>query len=106
MKLIPSLLIPLSIFAAAVAHAAEPAPANTGAPAPNSPPPHHRHGDMKGPPPFDPALCQGKAPGTVVELRMPDGRALRGSCQLVFLPDMPGQAAAPAQPAASAGKRP
>ena len=55
----------------------------------NPPPPPPPRGEMKGPPPFDPALCQNKAPGTVVETKMPDGRMLRGKCQLVFLPDPP-----------------
>lgn len=104
MKPIRPLLIPLSIFAAAAAGAAEPAPVSTVA-LPPSPPPHHRHGDMKGPPPFDPALCQGKAPGTAIELRMPDGGLMRGSCQLVFLPEMPGQAPAPGKPLPAGDKR-
>jgi len=104
MKPSHSLLIPLTIFAAA-ACAAETAP--TGAVSVPPPPPmHHRHGDMKGPPPFDPALCQGKTPGTAIELRMPDGGLVRGSCQLVFLPDMPGQAPAPGKAPPVADKRP
>lgn len=104
MKPIPTLLIPLSLLAIAAAHAAEPSPASAP-PVPNAPPPH-RHGDMKGPPPFDPALCQGKAPGTAVELRAPDGRLLRGSCQLVFLPDPPGQTPGQGPASAAGGKRP
>ena len=54
-------------------------------PAPPPPP----HGERKGPPPFDPALCQSKAPGTPLETKTPDGRTIRGKCQLVFLPDPP-----------------
>ena len=44
---------------------------------------------MKGPPPFDPALCKDKAVGTAVEATTPDGRTVRGTCQLVFLPERP-----------------
>lgn len=54
-----------------------------------NPPPPPR-GEMKGPPPFDPALCKDKVAGTVVEATAPDGRAIKGTCQLVFLPDRPG----------------
>ena len=54
-----------------------------------SPPPPPPLGERKGPPPFDPALCQSKAPGTPLETKTPDGRTLRGKCQLVFLPDPP-----------------
>lgn len=50
-------------------------------------PPPPPHGERKGPPPFDPALCQSKAPGTPLETKTPDGRTIRGKCQLVFLPD-------------------
>lgn len=53
-----------------------------------NPPPPPR-GDMKGPPPFDPALCKDKAAGTMVETTAPDGRAIKGTCQLVFVPDRP-----------------
>ena len=52
-------------------------------------PPPPPHGERKGPPPFDPALCQSKAPGTPLETKTPDGRTIRGKCQLVFLPDPP-----------------
>lgn len=52
----------------------------------NPPPPR---GEMKGPPPFDPARCKDKAAGTVVENTAPDGRTIKGTCQLVFLPDRP-----------------
>ena len=46
--------------------------------------------DHKGPPPhFDASLCTDKAPGTVVETTTPDGRTIKGSCQLVFLPERP-----------------
>ena len=55
----------------------------------NPPPPPPHRGEMKGPPPFDPALCQNKAPGTPVETKTPDGHLIRGKCQLVFLPDPP-----------------
>ena len=62
-----------------------------GYPPPPPPPPHHPHGDMKGPPPrFDASLCQDKAAGTVVETTTPDGRIIKGTCQLVFLPDRHG----------------
>lgn len=105
MKPILSLSILPTIFAAAAACAADTAPASAVS-APPPPPMHHRHGDMKGPPPFDPALCQGKAPGTAIELRMPDGGLLRGSCQLVFLPDMPGQTPAPGKVPPAGDKRP
>lgn len=54
----------------------------------NPPPPPRT--EMKGPPPFDSALCKDKAAGTAVETTAPDGRAIKGSCQLVFLPDRPG----------------
>ena len=53
------------------------------------PPPPPPRGEMKGPPPFDPALCKDKAAGTVIEVTTPDGRAMRGTCQLVFLPARP-----------------
>lgn len=55
----------------------------------NPPPPPPRGGEMKGPPPFDPALCKDKAAGATVEATTPDGRAIKGTCQLVFLPDRP-----------------
>ena len=106
MKATTPLLIPLSFFAAAAACAADPAPTRADFPAPPPPPPHHQHGDMKGPPPFDLSLCQGKAPGSAIEVRMPDGRTVRGSCQLVFLPEMPGQAPALGKTPATGDKRP
>ena len=53
------------------------------------PPPPPPRGEMKGPPPFDPALCKDKAVGTAVEATTPDGRTVRGTCQLVFLPERP-----------------
>ncbi|MFT3963565.1 hypothetical protein [Propionivibrio sp.] len=61
-------------------------PASAGDCGPPPPPPR---GEMKGPPPFDPALCNDKAAGTAVEITAPDGRTVRGTCQLVFLPDRP-----------------
>ena len=55
----------------------------------NPPPPPH--GDRKGPPPphFDPSLCKDKAPGATVEVKSPDGKTIKGTCQLVFLPERP-----------------
>ena len=53
------------------------------------PPPPPPRGEMKGPPPFDPALCKDKAAGTAVEATAPDGRTVRGTCQLFFLPERP-----------------
>ena len=51
------------------------------------PPPPREH---KGPPPhFDASLCKDKAPGTVIETTTPDGRTIKGTCQLVFLPERP-----------------
>ena len=58
-------------------------------------PPPPPHGERKGPPPFDPALCQSKAPGTPLETKTPDGRTIRGKCQLVFLPDPPDRPVGP-----------
>jgi hypothetical protein len=74
----PALLI-LSLATAPAAFAAEY----------GNPPPPPR-GEMKGPPPFDPSLCKDKAAGTTVEATTPDGHTIRGTCQLVFLPDRPG----------------
>ena len=52
------------------------------------PPPPNR--EMKGPPPhFDASRCKDKAPGTVVETTTPDGRTIKGTCQLVLLPERP-----------------
>jgi hypothetical protein len=77
MKAARLLLATMLAIPAAAACAAEPCP---------PPPPR---GEMKGPPPFDPALCKDKAAGTAVEITAPDGRTVRGTCQLVFLPDRP-----------------
>lgn len=106
MKAIHVLLPPLAMLAIATAHATDPAPVNADAPAPNGPPPPHRHSDMKWPPPFDPAPCQGKAPGTTVTVRTPDGRPMRGSCQVIFVPEMPAQPPRASPPAGAAGTRP
>ncbi len=69
----PSLLILTAVItSAACAH--------------DGPPPR----EMKGPPPhFDASLCKDKAPGTAVETTTPDGRTIKGTCQLVFLPERP-----------------
>lgn len=69
------------------------APCRASDASPPPPPPHHC--ERKGPPLFDPALCQGKAPGTPLETKTPDGRTLRGKCQLVFLPDPPDRPTGP-----------
>ena len=89
MRLILPIACLLAIAVTAPARAAD-----TNSPPP--PPPHR--GDRMGPPPFDPALCQNKAPGATVETKTPDGRTIRGKCQLVFLPDPPpaGAGSAPA----------
>lgn len=57
----------------------------------NPPPPRD---EMRAPPPppppmFDANLCKGKAAGTVVETTAPDGRTIKGTCQVVFLPERP-----------------
>jgi hypothetical protein len=52
----------------------------------NPPPPQ---GGPKAPPPIDPELCKGKAVGTSVETKTPDGRSITGTCQFVFLPNRP-----------------
>ena len=52
----------------------------------NPPPPQ---GGPKAPPPIDPELCKGKAAGTAIETKTPDGRSITGTCQLVFLPNRP-----------------
>jgi len=51
-------------------------------------------GNGKPPPPhppnfFDPALCKGMAPGAVLEFKSPEGKTIKGTCQLVFLLDRP-----------------
>lgn len=55
-------------------------------------PPPPPHGDSrKGPPPmFDASLCKGKAAGDTVETTAPDGKTIRGTCQLMFVPERPG----------------
>lgn len=54
----------------------------------NLPPPPR--GEMKAPPPpFDTRLCKDKAAGTVIETTDHDGRTLKGTCQVVFLPERP-----------------
>ena len=75
----PSQLILASMLAAtaAVACATDPV---------NAPPPRH---EMRPPPPPDPALCMDKAPGASVETTTPDGRTIKGTCQLIFLPERP-----------------
>lgn len=92
MNFLKYLLIPISFLAAASVYSAEPA-----TPVP-PPPPHRHHGEMKGPPPFDPALCRDKAVGATVEIKTPDGRPLKGKCQLVFLPELPENPPPPASP--------
>ena len=87
MNLMKTLLVPLSLFAIFTANTANAA----DAPLPPPPPPH---GGMKGPPPFDPALCRDKAAGASVETKTPDGRSIKGKCVLVFLPEPPPQAPA------------
>ena len=53
------------------------------------PPPPPR-GEMRAPPPpIDSIICKDKAAGTVIETTTPDGRTIKGICQLVFLPDRP-----------------
>ena len=75
-------VLPILFLAAAPLASA----ADCGHPPPPPPPPRS---EMKGPPPFDPALCKDKAAGTAVEATAPDGRTVRGTCQLVFLPERP-----------------
>lgn len=82
MNVLKYLLLPLSLLALSGVHAAES----------KLPPPPPPHGGMKGPPPFDPALCHDKAIGTKVETQTPDGRVIKGKCQLVFLPEPPAHA--------------
>ena len=49
------------------------------------PPPHD---GRKGPPPmFDASLCKGKTAGATVETTAPDGKTIRGTCQLMFVPE-------------------
>ena len=55
----------------------------------NPPPPPPRGGFKAPPPPMDTSLCKDKAAGTVVETTTPEGRTIKGTCQLVFLPDRP-----------------
>jgi len=74
----PALLI-LALVAASATYAAE---------CGNPPPPPCC--ERKGPPPqMDPALCKDKAAGAVVEMKTPDGKTIKGTCQLVFLPERP-----------------
>jgi len=72
MKIHTSVLLALLLAASPLIQAAE----GNGKP---PPPPNH----------FDPALCKGVAPGTVLEFKSPEGRTIKGTCQLVFLPDRP-----------------
>ncbi|HEY9104795.1 hypothetical protein [Chitinimonas sp.] len=44
-------------------------------------------GRPPGPPPIDTASCAGKAVGTATQITTPDGRVLKGTCQLAFVPD-------------------
>jgi len=65
-------------------------------------------GNGKPPPPpnhFDPALCKGVAPGAVLELKSPEGRIIKGTCQLVFLPDRPDHPDCPADAPPPGGKQ-
>jgi len=52
-------------------------------------PPRDQRDHMVPPPHFDASLCKDKAPGTAVETTTPDGRTIKGTCQLVFLPERP-----------------
>ncbi|MFB0934499.1 MAG: hypothetical protein QMB52_01900 [Propionivibrio sp.] len=73
-----------TILILAMAMASAPYAAECG----NPPPPPPR-GEMKGPPQFDASLCKDKAAGTAVETTTSDGRTIKGTCQVVFLPDRP-----------------
>ena len=53
------------------------------------PPPPHGEGRRGPPPVFDASACKGKEAGDAVETTMPDGKTIRGTCQLVFLPERP-----------------
>lgn len=44
-------------------------------------------GRPPGPPPIDTTTCAGKAAGTATQITTPDGRVLKGTCQLAFVPD-------------------
>lgn len=75
----PSHMILASMLAATAAVACATDPAN---------PPVPRH-ERRPPPPPDPALCKDKAAGASIEATTQDGRTIKGTCQLVFLPDRP-----------------
>ena len=87
LKTIKTVLLALLLTATPLLQAAD-----GGNPPP--PPPHH----------FDPALCKDKAPGTVLEVKSPEGKTIKGSCQLVFLPDRPDRSDRPDGPPPKAGK--
>jgi hypothetical protein len=55
----------------------------------NNNPPPPPPGERRPPHHFDPALCNGKTPGAAIEVKAPDGKILKGTCQLVFLPAPP-----------------
>lgn len=55
----------------------------------DGPPLPPRHGQRNGPPPIDTAACKGKSSGETVEITLPDGKTLKGSCQLAFIPERP-----------------
>lgn len=76
-------LIPLLVVASACTQAAsdDPAPPAQSA----------SRGDFRGGPPprMDTTACKDKAVGAAVETTLPDGRVLKGTCQLVLVPDHP-----------------
>lgn len=56
------------------------------------PPPPPRHG---GPGEMSQEMlnqCKGKEAGSVIEVKMPDGRSMKGTCQMMFVPERPKEA--------------
>lgn len=53
------------------------------------PPPPHGEGRRGPPRMFDASACKGIAAGATVESTMPDGSTVRGTSQLMFVPERP-----------------
>lgn len=51
-----------------------------------------------GPPPEALAACKGKTPGATASLTTPDGKTVKGVCELVFRPERPAQDGKPSKP--------
>ena len=102
---IPFLLLCLLVSAGAFASDA-PAPADNGVPpaamgdgpgGDGPQPPHHGH-HRPGPPPEALAACKGQTAGAKASLKTPRGDTIKGSCQLVFVPDSQGGDKVPPPP--------